>query len=298
MRKRRKGRCPIGGGGTSVKQASTLTGEQKKLVTNYINALAPQLFQQTPIYNKKGAITGYKSGGFVTPETYQGERYAPVSPELLQMGQGALQNLSGGLEDVFSPIYQQAQNLWQQQIAPGVMERFAGMGAAMGGGAESALAREGQNLSTNLGAQLAPLWLQAQTALPGMAQQYSGWEQANRQAPLTVAQQQWGEQQPYSNPYLQMMGQILPNSGQYTSPYLSQSAPSFGSSLLTGLGTNLAGQLGSMNLLGSFGGGLGAATAAGGASSTAGAAAGAGSGLLGLLGGAGGGILSALGALI
>ena len=114
---------------------------------------------------------------------------AEMGPEYLQMGQQGLENLSGGIEEAFAPMYQQAENLWNQQIMPGTMERFAGMGNAMSGGAASALAREGQNLTTNLGASMAPLWLEAQSQLPGMAQQLGTWEQQQRQAPLDEAQQ-------------------------------------------------------------------------------------------------------------
>lgn len=177
--------------------------------------------------------------GLMTPEYYPGERLAQIGPEFLQMGRGALENLQGGWEDVFAPITQQAQNLWQQQIMPNVMERFAGMGNALSGGAASALAREGQNLSTNLGATLAPMWMEGQMAMPGLAQGFGSWEQAGRQQPLDLAQQLWGEEQgwpqvnPYFNAALDVMGQggsrAMENIAQQGSPgFLTSMAPGLG----------------------------------------------------------------------
>lgn len=299
-----------GGGSTSVQNVSALTKAQKGMASEYINALMPSLFNIVPIYNKKGTkITGWRNadatpvynkkgtkivgwqggtGGFKQPDVYGGQRLADVSPMQTQgldiasgisgaygtarTGlEGVINNLSGGMQDVFSPIYQQAQNLWQQQIEPGVMERFAGMGAAAGGGAQSALAREGQNLTTNLGAALAPYYMQAQTALPSILQQYAGmpsqeamsllgfgeYERGLNQEQLSQAQQIWGEQQPYSNPYLGLTSQVLPY-GQWSQPLATQQPAGFGSSLLSGMAPYLGMSLGS-SILG--GGSTGALTA-------------------------------------
>lgn len=195
----------FGGGGKGGEALQGgLSGSQKTYLKNVLGGASSETFEQTPIYNKKGVITGYKSGALKGAEIYPGQTYAGVSQNYLDTSNQALQNLSGNMQDVFDPIYQQASNMWNQQIMPGVMERFAGMGAAGSGGAQSALAREGQNLTTNLGATLAPMWLQNQQALPGLAQQTGTWEQANRQGSLSDAYQQWLAQQPYNNPYLNL----------------------------------------------------------------------------------------------
>ncbi len=186
------------GGGTSVEQAPTHTQTWGQLETVLANLIAP--YQQIPKY-KQGQITGYKQGAreLMEPEYYQGQRLAPVSSDAMLAAQNALGGMAGGPMELYEPIYERAQQQWEQEIAPSVMERFAGMGNAMSGGAASALAREGQNLMTGISAEVAPLYQEAIFQMP----QLSAFEQAGRQQPLDLEQQLWAEEQgwPQVNPY-------------------------------------------------------------------------------------------------
>lgn len=264
-------------GGTSVQQAPTHTQPWGQLEQALAGLVVPEM------------------GGMelAEPEYYGGQRLAGISPyqtqglgmaggapgayEFAQGGMedvlgnlsGGMQKFGGGIEDVFAPIYQQSQNLWNQEIAPDVMERFAGMGNAMSGGAASALAREGQNLSTNLGATLSPMWLQSQLAdqqamlqsqmaLPGMLEQYAGmpgegaqemlgfgdYQRQLEQQKLDLAQQKWLEQQPYGSPYVSLGKDILSGGGANAMENIAKTKGDFLTSAAPGLG------MGAMYLLG------------------------------------------------
>jgi hypothetical protein len=143
------------------------------------------------------------------PEYYGGERLAGIDPNAMATAQNALSGMAGGMMDFYDPIYDAAMNRWNEEIAPSVMERFAGMGNAMSGGAASALSREGENLMTDISAQVAPLYQEAIFNMPQLA----SWEQDARQRPLDIERQQWLEKQPYSNPYAAFGRDVLSGGG-------------------------------------------------------------------------------------
>ena len=88
--------------------------------------------------------------------------------ELYGGGSDFLMKLFGG---DFSAFEQPLMNQFEQQIAPGIAERYAGMGAGSSSGLNQSLAQAGENLSTQLGAQRSQLMMQALPQALGYAQQ-------------------------------------------------------------------------------------------------------------------------------
>ena len=183
----------MGGGGTDVQQAPTHTQSWGQLEQALAGMAVPEI------------------GGMelAQPEYYGGERLAGMDPNAMTTAQNAMSGMAGGMMDFYDPIYDAAMNRWNQEIAPSVMERFAGMGNAMSGGAASALSREGENLMTDISAQVAPLYQEAIFNMPQLA----SWEQDARQRPLDIERQQWLEKQPYSNPYAAFGRDVLSGGG-------------------------------------------------------------------------------------
>ena len=180
-------------GGTTVEQAPTHTQSWGQLEQALAGMAVPEI------------------GGMelAQPEYYGGERLAGMDPNAMTTAQNAMSGMAGGMMDFYDPIYDAAMNRWNQEIAPSVMERFAGMGNAMSGGAASALSREGENLMTDISAQVAPLYQEAIFNMPQLA----SWEQDARQRPLDIERQQWLEKQPYSNPYAAFGRDVLSGGG-------------------------------------------------------------------------------------
>ncbi len=111
--------------GSKPKQMSTKTKGQRKLLDYLIEQLQ-------------------SGGGIGDDPTFQG-------------ASDFLQQLFGGDFEAFEqPLIQQ----FEQQIAPGIAERFAGLGAGSSSGLNQALAQEAGNLTTKLGSQRANLMMQ------------------------------------------------------------------------------------------------------------------------------------------
>jgi len=212
---------------------------------NFIERLfgvQPQLLAEATA-GTPGAFTGG------TPDwAYQGQRVAGTSP----LQQGAF-NWASQLPGQMSNLMNQAPNfdatrqytaeLWNRDIAPGIMERFAGMGGAASGGAQKALQRAGETMSLGMASQLAPMELQARLGAAGLGLQglsamgTMGAEQRNiAQQGLTGQQQQFYESSPWNHPALQY---LFPTANA-TQRQLTQTAGGMGRSLL-GAGLGMAG---------------------------------------------------------
>jgi len=220
------------GGGTKVVQSPTLNADQARLAKSIMEMITPQIGVEGPVY--------------------AGERYAQVAPEYLSAATGAMQNLTGGIEQAFAPAYEYAARLWEDVVRPGVMQPFASLGAAASGGAAQALSRAGERLALGLGTEIAPLWLQAQGQVPRLAQQIGGWEQATRQQELDVMRERWAEEQPYMNPYLNLVPMVLP----YGAPAFENIAYNQPASLGYSMMTAMAPGIGQVLPWGAIGGGL------------------------------------------
>jgi len=229
-------------GGSRVMQEMALTPQQQRLANPIIDMIIEQVGQGSPAF------------GDLSPQEQAGIRaqvpdyLAEADPRYGEMGLGALENLSGGQEEVFDPIYDYTQRMFEDVVTPEVMERFAGFGGAMSGGAAQALAREGGTLALGMGAEMAPLWLQSQAALPGLAQSQGLYEQQTRQEPLTQAQDIFQAQQPYANPYLGLTEKVLPYSGVHQANLLGtrQDDENFGEGMMRGMAPMAGMAIGSM----------------------------------------------------
>lgn len=87
---------------------------------------------------------------------------------LFQGGSDFLMKLFGG---DFSAFEQPLINQFEQFTAPGIAERYAGMGAGSSSGLNQALSQAGSDLTSQLGAQRSQLMMQALPQALGYAQQ-------------------------------------------------------------------------------------------------------------------------------
>lgn len=98
------------------------------------------------------APKGFEMFQFPTRGGQSANTYSMLSqffPELLQQAQGA--------PGAFDAIEQQGQNLFNQKIAPGIAQRYAGSGIGASSGMQNSLAAAGKDLTLGLQAQRANL---------------------------------------------------------------------------------------------------------------------------------------------
>lgn len=204
-----------------------------------------------------------------SPLQQQAFNWAGQLPGQTQAMQGMGMNLLGQMPN-FDATRQHTAMLWDRDIAPSVMERFAGAGNAMSGGAMQAMGRAGGQMALGLASQLAPMELQAKQGaaamLPAMhnmglsgmqASGLFGAEQRGiQQQQLDANRELWHEQQPWAHPMLNLM---FPTA-QATQRQLTQQPGGMGYSFLTGVAPAVAGA--GLGL--AFGGPAGAAAVLGG----------------------------------
>jgi len=223
---------------------------------------------------------------------YPGQRIAP--PTSLQQGAfdwaGGIPGQTQTMQNFGMDMLGQAPNfgatkdytarLWEEDIAPQVMETFAGMGTSDSGGAQQALQRGGERVALGMAAQMAPMELQARlgaaSALPAMqnmgleGMRYMGTMGAEQRGlqneALSVPMSQFYESQPWNHPLMSMvMPSISAAQGQ-----LYQQPGGMGYSALTGMapavGTALTGGVAGLEMFGGAGFGKGALQALGGMS--------------------------------
>jgi len=206
---------------------------------------------------------------YLTPQigqsgpSYTGERVAPLS-ELQTQAMG----LAGGLPGQVSaaqqaanqqlgllasgqwaqPVYDWTSRLWSRDIMPSIMERQAGMDAAGSGGTTEALMRGGQDLASQLAAQLAPLTAQTGLASIPLMGDVSMWQspvlqqlglwgglgQQQAQNVLTADIEKWKEQEPIYSP---VWGQLPMLFGQQVENISKGQPAGMGYSALSSLGS-------------------------------------------------------------
>ncbi|MBE3085562.1 MAG: hypothetical protein IMZ64_05020 [Bacteroidetes bacterium] len=126
-----------------------------------------------------------------------GKKYDMTQSPQWQQSLQQLQSLSGYYKDLMSPNSQAYQNFaapemqnFQQQIVPGVAERFAGMGA--GSQSSSAfnqtMAQEGGNLQMRLAALRSGLQMQGAQGMEGLSQTQANMGMAPYQMMMQRAQ--------------------------------------------------------------------------------------------------------------
>lgn len=180
------------GGSPPIQQVDTLNPEQQQLLQSILGGLGgitqqaltptgPQQFAGTSPLQQQ-AFGGFGSLGGIGQQGLDiaGQQLGFFDPSQAQgfLGQagGALtQGLQGvgtqAISDAFAPSRQLAQNRFQQDTIPNLLERF---GASSGGSGalQEQLARAGGNLNLGLRAQEAPFIGQAALQAPG--QQFQG----------------------------------------------------------------------------------------------------------------------------
>lgn len=185
----------LGGGGSGdvdIQQAPTLTGPQGDLLSQIVNALSgltgraltPIGQQQFPpisplqqqAFGGFGALGGLGQQGLGIAQQGLAGFDPSISRGFLGQAGGALgRGLEGidlqAITDAFAPSRRLAQEGFEQQTIPNLLERF---GATSGGSGalQEQLARAGANLQLGLRAQEAPFIGQAALQAPG--QQFTG----------------------------------------------------------------------------------------------------------------------------
>lgn len=201
-----------GGGSPSIQQADTLSGGQNEFLNTILGQLqgltqqgltptGPQQFAptsglQNQAFSGFGGLGGLGAGALGLAQQGLSGFDPSLSQGFLDQAGGALQQgLQGtdtqAITDAFAPSRQLAQNQFQQETIPNLLERF---GASSGGSGalQSQLANAGSNLSLGLRAQEAPFIGQAALNRPG--QQFQGAGLAGNLAgiPGQLAQQSLG----------------------------------------------------------------------------------------------------------
>ena len=329
-----------GGGGGDIQQAPTLLPEQEELLLSIISGLSgltqqgltpvgPQQFAPTSPLQQQ-AFGGFGGLGGLGQQGLgiAGQGLAGFDPSI---SQGFLRQAGGALErglqpvdtqaisEAFRPSRRLAENRFQQETIPNLLERF---GATSGGSGalQDQLARAAADLSLALRAQEAPFIGQAALQAPGIQQTGAGLAGNLAQLPSQLAQQSLGvgaggadllaqllnvggvqrgiAQEPLTAEFQaaqqprQLLGQFAPlgvGTEAFTS-FTEQQQPGLFQSLLPALGSfagSPAGSQGISDLLGGLGGALGGLFGGGAAAGAAGGAFGLGAGIVpaGTLGG-------------
>jgi hypothetical protein len=177
--------------GQGTQQISKLTKEQERLVKLLTQQATPAIRAVTgaTIPGQDLAPAGLSqlqqqglglAGGFAPGVSAGLEAFGQFDPNIggqfLGQAQGALQRGLQGFDpqqilSALEPGRQLAQNQFNQQTVPDLLERF-GAGSGASGSLNRALAEAGANLSLGLGAQAAPFLGQAALQAPG--QQFQG----------------------------------------------------------------------------------------------------------------------------
>jgi len=125
-------------------------------------------FPVVPAIQGGVALTGALMSLLGKKQPAQTTQLQQLTPEQQQAQAEALQQAQQGLQDPgagFDPIAQQARSQFFSQTAPGIAERFAGLGATRSSAFPAALAGAGQQLEGNLAAQRAQFGLQNRNSL-------------------------------------------------------------------------------------------------------------------------------------
>jgi len=264
------------GGGYKRKRDSRYTPAQQKLLKELAGQVHGEIGEGVDAYP-----------GSVVPEPTEGQEMAQEMgqtflgqqiPALAQRGEGLLQredwDPSRSRERWEQTVMQPAQEQFQEEMAPAIMEKFGSRNALSSSALNEAMGEASEDVQTSAMRKLADMTYQDYTrhqqeqmqraqmgqsmlgqALQqaGVAPNLGGLREIERQEAIEE-KQKWQTEQPYNNPWLQQAGSVLGTQPTQTS-YVSQ-APGAGSQLATQLGGQLM-QSGASKL-GSTLGGMGA----------------------------------------
>ena len=222
----------MAGSGKPTK-GQTYTKEQRGLLNKLINTISPQIGQGIEAYggplvaDPTDALSQIYSGtsGTANDLASGGGYYAPAAAS-----GDVLQNLMKEFNPTSATEYWEksikapAMDTWTKEILPQILESYGGRNASSSSGMGTSLAKSGETLTTNLGAQLQELLFnteqaqkQTQLAATGRAQNLANVPGNTLNQLLTPATSEydiaqnkviepytkWSTEQAYNNPWLQ-----------------------------------------------------------------------------------------------
>ena len=222
----------MSGSGKSIK-GQTYTKEQRGLLNKLINTISPQIGQGVEAYGgplvaePTDALSKIFSGtsGTANDLASGGGYYAPAAAS-----GDVLQNLMKDFDPASTTEYWEksmkapAMDTWTKEVLPQILESYGGRNASSSSGMGTSLAKSGETLTTNLGAQLQELLFnteqaqkQTQLAAAGQAQNLANVPGNTLNQLLTPASSEydiaqnkvtepytkWSTEQAYNNPWLQ-----------------------------------------------------------------------------------------------
>jgi len=253
--------------GGSTTKGPSFTKQQKQLLNQLIDTISPQLgvgvesyegplvAQPTEALSNIFSQTGKQATDLSSGAGY----YAPAAAS-----GDVLQSLMKDFDPASTTDYWEksikapAMDTWTKEILPQILESYGGRNASSSSGMGTALAKSGETLTTNLGAQLQELLFnteqaqkQTQLSATGQAQNLAslpgttlsqllepaGQEYNIEQALTTEPYTKWSTEQAYNNPWLQYLG-----GGALSTPGSASVSKTGGTSVwqsLLGAGTSL-----------------------------------------------------------
>lgn len=210
-----------GGGGTKVKRKPTMTPEQLELLRTLTGQIEPQIGEgvswegapymsdvQRQIY---GQLPGMLTG--------EGDPLYGRGTDVLA---GMMEEYDPAAEREYweSSIVNPAMRRWEQEVIPGLQERFVSGGALSSGAFSRALTRSGADLTADLQAQLGGLMFkgrsEAQRRQFEAAQAGEGRGLGRLRDVLGISgaetaaeMERFQAEQPYANPWLDYLGPAL-----------------------------------------------------------------------------------------
>jgi hypothetical protein len=200
----------------------TYTGGQMDILSQLAGLLGGQIGQ---------GVSGYP--GQITPGVSPLQQQAFGNISDIMGGQGPAQEALNQILAPYDPtlamdywtkaVKEPAMRTWTEEMIPKIMESYGAQNALSSSGLQKTLAKSGANLSSDLAGTLAQTllgekgqWTQAALqAIPMPLQQaMAGLEAGGTQRGIAAEQmaepyQKWATEQPYSNPWLTYLAQIL-----------------------------------------------------------------------------------------
>lgn len=178
----------------------------------YVEEALTMLPSQMNVLNQLSGILGGQIGRGIEP--YSGQTVAGESPLQTQAFATAQQMLGrigdpekarGYWETAFK---EPAMESWKKDIIPGIQEQFIAQGAGTGSGINRAIAESGQRLGMGLSSQLEQILKGEEQWLPTLTD-IGGTQRGIQQEQLGGEYQRWQSAQPWANPWLGQLGNVL-----------------------------------------------------------------------------------------
>ena len=222
-----------GSSGGSTSKGEEYTKEQKGLLNKLISTISPQVGQGVEAYGgplvadptavqsqifsgTSGAASDLASGGgYFAPAAASGDVLQNLMKEF---------NPASTTEYWEKSIKAPEMDTWTKEILPQILESYGGRNASSSSGMGTSLAKSGETLATNLGAQLQDLLFKSEQAQKGTQLSAAGQAQNLASIPGNMLNQlltpatseydiaqnkviepytKWSTEQAYNNPWLQ-----------------------------------------------------------------------------------------------